>query len=69
MLLLLSLLRLESFKLSTMLLYDNAKNTYIHTSPLALSFSTQFTLSYKIGEYEDSGLPLQGILPISAKKQ
>ena len=35
---------------------------------LALGFTHQKGLSYQIFEQEDSGLPQQGILPISAKK-
>ena len=38
-------------------------------SLLALGFTHQEGLSYQIFELEDSGLPQQGILPISAKKQ
>ena len=38
-------------------------------SLLALGFTHQNGLSYQIFELEDSGLPQQGILPISAKKQ
>ena len=34
----------------------------------AQSFTHQKGLSYQIYELEDSGLPQQGILPISAKK-
>ena len=34
----------------------------------AHSFTHQKGLSYEIFEIEDSGLPQQGILPISAKK-
>ena len=37
-------------------------------SRLALGFTHQKGLSYQIFELEDSGLPQQGILPISAKK-
>ena len=37
-------------------------------SLLALGFTHQKGLSYQIFELEDSGLPQQGILPISAKK-
>ena len=37
-------------------------------SLLALGFTHQKGLSYQIFELEDSGLPQQGILPISARK-
>ena len=37
-------------------------------SLLALGFTHQKGLSYQIFELEDSGLPQQGILPISATK-
>ena len=37
-------------------------------SLLALGFTHHKGLSYQIFELEDSGLPQQGILPISARK-
>ena len=38
-------------------------------SLLALGFTHHKGFSYQIIELEDSGLPQQGILPISAKKE
>ena len=40
----------------------------LSVSPLALGFTHEKDLSYEIFELEDSGLPQQGILPISARK-